>query len=421
MIRGTRRATVLACVAAVCCCCWTLPSAAQVATLSWSAPRGCPDQTNVAARLTALQTETARRDLRVRARVQRVGAARYVLKLVLRATDYHAERRLESTSCTSVVDAAIWLIAVALDPSQSTGSVASPSSDASASQLRSAPQAPPGPTGEPGLPSATSVKTPPASASAATEALRSPGEASADGSAPQPPSTTQVAPTTAVAVPTAAAPAPTAAAPASTVDASENAGRAPWRVDWARLPRWWRAGLFGGVWSAALPAPQASIGARLGFGISAFYAELRGAAELPRAQPVPDLRSRAEDPGASTTAEVRFATQDLGLALCSQWGDRTRVGPCITASALRTSGSMQGAPEANHQVLPWGAAGVSLELGFRPVGRLELMLDTGVQLPISARPRYTVEGVGEVAVAAPVSVYARLGLGFRSTDVAREQ
>src|SRR4051794_24416749 len=101
MIRGIRRAAGLACFVAVYGC-WTLPCAAQVAALSWSAPRGCPDQANVAERLSALQSETARRDLRVRARIERAGRARYLLKLVLRAANYHAERRLESTSCTSV-------------------------------------------------------------------------------------------------------------------------------------------------------------------------------------------------------------------------------------------------------------------------------------------------------------------------------
>jgi hypothetical protein len=393
MIAGMRRALGLACVVGVFGG-WTLPCAAQVASLSWSAPRGCPDQASVAARLTALPAEPARRDLKVRARVQRVGRARYALKLVLRAADYHAERRLESTSCTSVTDAAVWLVAVALDPSASTGSITPLSTGSDPSEVRP-PAAAPGPasTGQPEPPSVASADVRATSPATAAAASRAPGEPSSDGSAP-PASATRAVPM---------------AASASTAPVSHSAGGAPWRVDWAALPRWWRAGLFGGVWSAALPAPQASLGGRVGLGIGGFYTELRGAAELPRARPLAD------------STEVRFATQDLGLALCAQWGARVRGGPCATASALRTKGSTRGAPEASDQVLPWGAAGVSLELGFRPVGGLEIMFETGAQLPISARPRFTVEGVGEVAVAAPVTVYARLGLGFRSTDAAREQ
>ncbi|MEY4509851.1 MAG: hypothetical protein RLZZ450_1973, partial [Pseudomonadota bacterium] len=185
--------------------------------------------------------------------------------------------------------------------------------------------------------------------------------------------------------------------------------RAPWRVDWASLPRWWRAGVFGGLWSAGLPAPQLSVGARLGFGISALYAELRAAAELARGRRLSDA------------TEARFATQDLGLALCAQWGHRVLGGPCVTAAVLRTTGGSRAVPDAREQVLPWSAAGVAVALGWRVLGGLEIMVETGVQLPLSARPRFTVEGVGEVAVAAPANVYARLGLGFRSTGVGREQ
>ncbi|MEY4512709.1 MAG: hypothetical protein RLZZ450_4831, partial [Pseudomonadota bacterium] len=117
MIRGTHRAAVLASVAAVGCCCSTSWAAAQVATLDWSAPRGCPDRAYVAAQLAANHAETERHDLEVRARIQRTGRTRYVLRLFLRGSDAQAERRLEATSCASVTAAAIWLITVALSPS----------------------------------------------------------------------------------------------------------------------------------------------------------------------------------------------------------------------------------------------------------------------------------------------------------------
>jgi hypothetical protein len=227
----------------------------------------------------------------------------------------------------------------------------------------------------------------------------SPAAASSD-SVPQP-STTGTEPTATFVA--------TAAPTASAVPRAVQARRAPWRVDWATLPRWWRAGVFGGIWSAALPGPQASVGARLGVGISVLYAELRAAAELARGRRLSDA------------TEARFATQDVGLALCAQWGGAVRAGPCATATVLRSTGGSRSVPDANDRALPWSAAGISVQLGWRALAGLELMFETGVQLPLSARPRFTVEGIDEVALAAPVSVYARLGLGFRSTDVAREQ
>lgn len=420
MIRGSHRAAVLAYVVAVCCCCWTPPATAQVATLDWTAPRGCPDTAYVAQRLAALHSETARRDLRVGARIQQLGRARYALKLVLRASDYHAERRLASSSCAGVADAAIWLIAVALDPTlQARSEAALPMSaaavptppagvDVAATQAVGSADTSRSPTPEgseqspsPAVGSVsdesqrrgsrttdTAPSSPPA---ASVNGERQPASSHATDSAP--------APTTAVAMP---------APVASAIAFSRPARSAPWRVDWAR-PRWWRVGVFGGVWSVGLPAPQPSVGARLGVGFGVLYAELRAAAELARGRRLAD------------STEARFATQDVGLAVCGQWGDRVRAGPCATATVLRSVGSARAQADANDQAVPWGAAGVSLELAWKALERCEIMVEAGVQLPLSARPRFTVEGLGEVAVAAPVNVYARLGFGFRSSDKGREQ
>ena len=412
MIRGTSRAAVSVCVVAACWCWWTQPAAGQLAKLEWYVPRGCPDASFVEQRLSALsQTETPRRDLTVRGRIQRNGKSHYLLRLDLRASDYHAERRLESLTCASAVDAAIWLIAMALEPSLGAGTNSPPALPTDSSSLPNTtpppsvsvmpPESPqettraaaadpplgPGPSSVSPAPSADSAHP-----SAATGAATSPAPSSSASHTP-------TAATTSVAL----------AEPAGARFAPPLAHRTPSRRDWASLPRWWRAGLFGGVWSAGLPAPQASIGGRIGFGVSALYAELRGAAELSR-------RRRLMD-----GTEARLATQDAGLALCSQWGNRLRVGPCFTAAVLRTAGGARQAPEAYDRALLWGALGLSLELGYRLLGGLEIMLETGAQLPVSARPRFTVEGVGEVAVAAPINVYARLGFGFRSTDLAREQ
>lgn len=395
MIRGTHRAALWACLVAVGCC-WRLPCAAQVATLDWSAPRGCPDAAYVSQRLATTHGEAARNDLRVRARIQRSlarlrgergGRGTYVLRLVLRARDFYAERRLEASSCASVTDAAIWLINVALAPGE-RARTDDPETVAAAEPPGTDPDAP----------------ASPAARASDLSGSREPTGESLSSSAAARDTQQRAATETAQASASAAAP-----VEAPTAPRTYPARRAPWRVDWAALPRWWRAGVFGGVWSAGLPAPQVSVGARLGFGISALYAELRAAAELSRGRRLAD----------ATVA--RFATQDVGLAVCAQWGNQLRVGPCATAAVLRTTAGSRSAPEASERVLPWSAAGVALALGFRARRGVEVMLETGVQLPLSARPRFTVEGVGEVAVAAPVNVYARLGLGFRSADIRREQ
>lgn len=400
MIRGLHRAAALASLVAAIVLGATLPCAAQVA-LDWSAPRGCPDTAYVARQLAAAHAETPRPELRVRARISlsparprgrfdRGARGVYVLRLVLRANDFHAERRLEASSCTSVTDAAIWLINVALAPAaraHGDGDSAAPAPSTGVDDSA----APPAATSEVSASSERSHGPGASASSAPGEHAAQPGDGAPDS------------------LPIAGSAAERSAASERSASLSYPSRRAPWRLDWAALPRWWRAGVFAGVWSAGLPAPQVSVGARLGFGIGALYAELRGGAELSR-------KSRLAD-----ATEAHFATQDGGLAVCAQWGDRLRVGPCATAAVLRTTGGSRRAPEARDQVLPWSAAGVALALGWRAPLGVEVMLETGVQLPLSARPRFTVEGVGEVAVAAPLNVYARLGLGFRSADIRREQ
>lgn len=342
------------CIVAALCC----PHAvqAQLTRLHWSAPAGCPTRTYVERRINQLSSlaERPRADVRVRALVRRAPRQRYTLELLVDAQDYRVERSLEAASCRSIADAAAWFIATALDPN---------------------------------LPPADTNEAPPTPAAQATvDTDRAPQEEVASpepARAPAPPPVGTGAPASGDTPSTRAAPTP------------------PWR-------RWWRTGVHAGVWSAGLPAPQASLGARAGFGLELLYTELRVAWMFAR------TRTLSDDTQAS------FSSQQLGLASCAQWGLRVRAGPCATLDALRSEGSAD-TGETGKRSLFWASAGISVQLGWKLQKWLELMAESGIQLPISPRPNFSIEGLGAASVASPLGFHARLGVGIRSADSARKR
>jgi hypothetical protein len=172
---------------------------------------------------------------------------------------------------------------------------------------------------------------------------------------------------------------------------------------------WWRSGIDAGVWSGGLPAPQASLGARAGLGIGVLYSELQVDWMFARTRTLSD------------GAQVSFTTQQLGLASCPQWGGRVRAGPCATLHVLRSEGSATHTDDANKRALFWASAGVSVQLGWKLQKWLELMVESGVQLPISPRPSFSIEGLGAASVASRLGGYARLGVGIRSPDSTRKR
>ncbi len=336
-------------------------AAAQVSSLDWSAPKPCPSRTYVARRVHDLlaASRAPRNELTVQGTVRRVQRGRYRLALILDAKSTRAERSLEAVSCKSIADAAAWLIALAADPS--LGGAAAAPDQGDVAQRADTPAVSAAPESTP----ATSA--PPATQEPTRSQRSEPSEQ-------------------------------------ANVGPRDAASREPRRPR-AGVRTWWRAGVFAALWSAQLPAPQASVGARAGLGLGWLYSELRSAWVFARARAVAE------------GVEARFTTQQLGLATCPQWGNALRFGPCATLDALRTEGRARGVDETNRRALFWVAGGVSVQLGWTFYGRLELMLETGVQISLSARPRYQIEGAGQVSTAAPVGAYARLGVGLRSLDI----
>jgi hypothetical protein len=58
-------------------------------------------------------------------------------------------------------------------------------------------------------------------------------------------------------------------------------------------------------------------------------------------------------------------------------------------------------------------AGLGLRLEWALLSMLRLRLETGVYVPLSARPRFSVAGYGPLTEAQVVAGYGRLALGVR--------
>lgn len=163
-----------------------------------------------------------------------------------------------------------------------------------------------------------------------------------------------------------------------------------------------RAGVLGGVYQAGLPAPQASLGVRAGGSAGPLYVELAAA----------HLFARELD--LTLGAEGSLASQFLRFRGCVEWGDRLRAGPCGAITLLRTAGELSsGAQRSSPGQALWLSAGLSAQAGYVLWAPLEALVDAGLDLAVSPRPRFEVQGLGTVATARFVSVHTTLGLGVR--------
>ncbi len=351
--------------------------------------------------------------MQVRGRVRRAAAGRFVLELALEGGDYAAKRTLAAGSCQSLADAAAWLTALALDPSLSEPAEAAPppSSEPAGVPPRAAE-----PSARAAEPAALAQEPPQLAADAPHEAAAANQSAavSTQTRTPAAPPSKRAAPEVAQARAESVArsdrPTTSSRARARAPAESSSAAKLAAASSRARLldaARWWRAGLFTGAWDASLPAPQAELGARAGYGMGWLLLELRGGYVFGRSEAL------------GGAARARFASQELGPALCAQWGRRVRGGACAVVALLRTTGSVRGTTAPRREALLWAASGAALQLGWKTSRWLELLAEVGINLPVTPRPRFTIEGFGEVDRASPINVYARVGFGFRGRDVVR--
>jgi hypothetical protein len=166
-------------------------------------------------------------------------------------------------------------------------------------------------------------------------------------------------------------------------------------------PDAYRAVLTGGLFVPGLAGPGAELGLGLGVGLGWLRLELRGAHVFARTREV-----------AGAGARGRFSSQHLGLAACSEWGSRLRAGPCAWLSGVRTHAVLRGVEGARDSTLFWAMAGLSAALRARLGELLDLSVEGGAGLPLSARPRFVVGGLGTVGEVAYLTGFVRLGLGI---------
>jgi hypothetical protein len=339
-----------------------LAQAAPSAPIIWSAPANCADQGEVERRVAAIIARPRwPADLRASGRV----AARrggFKLDLTIDLAGRHAARALTSPSCETLALTAAWLIAVSMDPNLALSAPAAAAENA--------------PAEEQAQPAATS-------AAAGSERAGAASGAEAEPSKEQP-----------------AAPSTSAARPARTPNAAESAVVPRATKPNGQRALWGRAGAFTGLWSAGLPGPQVSLGARAGLGFGLGYLELRGAHAFARARRGP-------------LGSVQVDNQELGIAGCAQWGDHLRGGPCLTLSALRTHARMDGARSGGDDVIFWANAGAGANLAYVVHAPLELHAEAGLSLPISARPRFLLRTGGELERASFLAGYAVLSVCVR--------
>jgi hypothetical protein len=169
----------------------------------------------------------------------------------------------------------------------------------------------------------------------------------------------------------------------------------------AATPALGRVGAFGGVWGAGLPRAQGTLGIRLGVAWKVLYLEARYAYALPRSVAL------------AQEGDAQFRAHLLGLALCPMWGARLRAGPCATLTGVRSQGSASDLTMPQTDTRYWLGAGMSAALYLRVWGPLEVAAETGFELAVSPRPRFSVQGIGEVAQASLVSGYARFGFNLQ--------
>jgi hypothetical protein len=156
-----------------------------------------------------------------------------------------------------------------------------------------------------------------------------------------------------------------------------------------------------GIAHADLPRAQAELGLAVGVARSWLLTELRATATLPS-----DVRLG--------TGEARLSTYALGAAGCALWGQRLRGGPCLGIAAQRTDAEPRRLPMASTpDPVFWAQLSAGAQVSVLLRWPVEPLLEAGLGIPVSARPRFQRPADADPIDASRVTVYARLGLRFR--------
>ena len=349
---GRRFASGFFCVVLPLLCASSAASArAQDRALSWSAPAGCPQTQAVRDQLQALSEEQPPQ-LEVHGQVTRAGRRRYRLQLSIKLGEQRAARTLVSSNCDELTRAATWLVAVFVRKDASYGNESAEPAE---------------------VPSAARTAPPPSADSPDPSQEGEPAE-------PQ------------------RLPAPALdAAPTTEDEEPDQTEQKHWEIPPLSVELAARTGM----WSAGLPAPQLSLGGSLLILSGTFYASVFFDWVF--------ARSKAVVQDVSLSA----SHSQVGAAVCGRWGKDWWAGPCLGASFLQTRAEGKGIQEAQSQRILWGTTTLSASSGWPRDGRFGLVGEGGLAVPVSPRPRFTVDGLGTVAQASWLSVFLRVGVSVR--------
>ena len=126
---------------------WSLATASHATELKWTAPAPCPAQSTVEELLSERVGQDYRSvgDFHFQARVVRVGAERWQLELWFEQPSAPAERderRIEGATCSSVVEAGVVVMALALEQEKGAADPASPAVAAPSAASEAKPHVP---------------------------------------------------------------------------------------------------------------------------------------------------------------------------------------------------------------------------------------------------------------------------------------
>jgi hypothetical protein len=363
--------------------CARAPAAAQPGLLEWQAPPSCERRAAVELKIRQFLGKEPAVPLRAQVRIERV-RGRYHLRLVLELGTHRAERTLHATNCDELSDTVAWLIALAINPQLEPSSNEAQVRASTAQEVRAEAET------EAATPGGDVARaSPPSSSELQQDGVNSEGKAQATRS------TDAVKPS---------APEASQQAAHESESAQEGHGRLSIvsKSSASEHKRVLRAGANAGVFTGGPSGAQAALGAFIGLSLSWSHTQARFSGLLPRQVDI------------APSASANIWSLMFDLTQCALWGQKVRAGPCLTLAGLRTMAEVRGISQPTHQAALWANTAAGLQFFWRIAHHLELSLSVGAGIPISPRPRFSVQGLGPVVAAKAWSSDARLGLSFAS-------